>query len=48
MPNEYDRMTLQDMIWQLTMNTKFTEEALIKMPTEKILELYRVKVLGEE
>lgn len=40
-------MTLDEMIWQITMNSHFTEEALVKMSDERIIDLYRVKVLKE-
>ena len=38
------RMDRSMMIWQITMVTKYTEEALLKLPDEKIEELYRNKV----
>lgn len=46
--NEYNRMTLDEMIWQITMNSNYTEKALVKMSDEKIIELYQVKVLKEQ
>lgn len=42
------RLERQDIIFQILVNTKFTEEALEKMSNKKLIELYKVKVEKEE
>lgn len=37
----------EDMIFQLTMNTRYTEEALSKLSNEKLIELYQTRVEQE-
>ncbi|WP_313894702.1 hypothetical protein [Psychrobacillus sp.] len=34
----------QDIIFQLMMNTRMTEQALNKMSNEKLIEMYKAKV----
>ncbi len=36
----------QDIIFQIKANTRYTEEALNKLPDEKLIELYKVHVDG--
>lgn len=38
------RMERQDIIFQLVMNTRYTEEALNKLPNDKLIELFKEKV----
>ncbi|HFK2719297.1 TPA: hypothetical protein ACG1DY_005161 [Escherichia coli] len=35
------------MIFQIMMNTKFAEEALLKMSDKELFDLYRERVLGK-
>lgn len=42
--NVYNRTSRDDLIWQLMLNTKYTEEALEKMTDKELLEMYRVHV----
>lgn len=34
------------LIWEISMNSRYTEEALKKMTDEELEELYQVKVVG--
>lgn len=43
-PINIDRELL---IFQIMMNTKFAEEALLKMSDKEIVELHKERVLGE-
>ena len=44
MNNSLNRMDRDQMIFQIMVNTLYTEEALNKLPDEKIIELYQLKV----
>lgn len=44
MSETLNRMDREQMIFQLTMNTRYTESALEKLSDEKLIELYKVKV----
>ncbi|GIN74006.1 hypothetical protein J14TS2_44810 [Bacillus sp. J14TS2] len=43
-----DRIDREQLILQIALNTKITEEALLKMDDKRIIDLYKVKVLKEE
>ncbi|WP_285865157.1 hypothetical protein [Lederbergia lenta] len=42
--SEFNRTDRRDMIWQIMMVTRYTEEALVKLTDEKLIELYKAKV----
>lgn len=43
--DEYlNRMDRDQMIFQIMVNTRYTEEALQKLSDEKIIEMYKLKV----
>lgn len=43
----YNRTNRDDLIWQLMLNTKYTEEALEKMTDAELLQMYRVHVADD-
>lgn len=44
MSNEFNRLDRETMILLIMMNTRYTEDALKKMPDAKLEELYQLKV----
>lgn len=47
MYQEQNSVDRELMIFQIMMNTKFAEEALLKLSDEEITKLYNERVLGE-
>lgn len=43
-----NRINREQMIFQLMMNTKYTEDALLKLPEDRLEELYILKVENQE
>ena len=43
-----DRVDREQLIFQITLNTKFTNRALQNMTDEQIVDLYKTKVLRED
>lgn len=44
MTEKLDRMDREQMIFQIMVHTRYTEEALQRLSDEKIIEMYRIKV----
>ena len=45
MAESLNRMDREQMIFQIMVNTRYTEAALEKLSDEKIIELYKLKVI---
>lgn len=44
MSNEFNRLDREQMIFQIMMNTRYSEDVLKNMPNDELEELYKLKV----